>query len=197
MPPSAGLPGSAKSGNQLLDMKKSPFFVAAVGCLLASCSTPDVNPRTPRANTGYVDFYTEGAGALSWEIKRAEPKTGTMRTVFCEYKPLPGNIVRLAAAEGNHRFELWCNNQVTTGPETVLVPVANGKVTPVRVTLTPAGSASVAIRTDEYRPTARATRRVTRIADQEQELFQLGLSAAPPQDYQPKERMAYFSLPAK
>jgi hypothetical protein len=170
------------------------FCLPALLLLLsAGCSTTNINPPAPRANTGYVDFYTDSNQGLSWEIKRADGQTGEMRTVFSEFKPPPGNILRLAAPPGAHRFEVWFSNQVTTGPQTVQVQVADAKVTPVRVTLTPAGSTLVDSKSYEYRPTARATRRVTKVVTEPQRTFQIGLVAAPPRDYALKERMPYFS----
>ncbi len=165
--------------------------------VVAGCSSPNVNPPSPRANTGYVDFYTDSNQNLSWEVKRAGENTNDMRTVFSDYKTMPGNILRLATPAGNHCFQVWFMNLVTTGPETVIVEVANGKVTPVHVTLKPAASASVQSQSYEYRATARATRRVTRITMGDQQAFDIGLVAASPQDYQTKERVLYFSPASK
>lgn len=171
-------------------------ILAAVGCLVsAGCSTPDINPPAPRANTGYVDFYTDSTFDLSWVVKRADQKSGELRKVFSEFTPLAGNILRLAAPAGTNRFEVWISNKVTTGPQPVLVQVVNAKVTPVHVALTSAGSTGVENKSYEYRPTPMATRRVTRLATDEQQTWQIRLSAALPQDYQPKERMPYFSPP--
>ena len=173
-------------------------FLAALACLVtAGCSTPDVNPASPRANTGYVDFYTDSSQGLSWEVKRGDAQTGEMRTVFSEFKPVSGNILRLATPAGNHRFEVWFSNQVTTGPQTVLVQVANARVTPVHVTLTPAGSTSVDSQSYVYRPTVKATRRVSKFVSGQQQTFQIGVVAAGLRDYQPKERMPYFAPVSK
>lgn len=166
------------------------FFLV---CLLgAGCSAPNVNPPAPKANRGYVDFYTDSDLNLSWRIKQGSATGTKLRPLFTEVKPLRGNILRLASPAGTYRFEVWFNNQVTSGPQTVLVQVANEKVTPVHVTIASAGSLSVSTRSYEYRPTARATRRVTRVGEQDQEVFDIGAVPGTAQDYRPKEGMPYF-----
>lgn len=173
---------------------KGFLFVFGLACLLvAGCSTTDVNPPAPRAHTGYVDFYTVSNMDLSWKVKRAREPDGEMRPVFSEFKPIQGNILRLAAPTGVHRFEVWFSNEVTKGPITVLVPVEDAKVTPVQVTLTPAGSTSVVGQTYQYRSTARMTRRVTRVSSDEQTVFEIGAAAQAPRDYGAKEQMPYFA----
>src|SRR5215469_9526049 len=95
----------------------------AVGFLLiiAGCSTPNVNPPSPRANTGYVDFYTDSALELSWEVKEEKEPGGKLRTVFSDLNPVEGTILRLAAPPGRHRFEVWFMDQVTEGPQAIEV----------------------------------------------------------------------------
>jgi len=177
--------------------KTLPLVAGLASLLSAGCSTPDVNPPAPRANTGYVDFYTDSSLGLSWKVKRASEPRGEMRSVFSQFKPIEGNVLRVAAPAGTHRFEVWFSNQVTTGPQTVLVEVANAKITPVHVTLTPAGVAAVVGQSYEYRPTTRATRRVTKSSSENQTVFRIGAVAHVPQDYQPKERMPYFAPEGK
>ncbi|HEY5913528.1 MAG TPA: hypothetical protein VJA21_23320 [Verrucomicrobiae bacterium] len=184
--------------NATILLRNGAALLAASACLMsAGCRTGDLNPPVPRANTGYVDFYTDSSGQLSWKVRRASEPTGEMRTVFSEFKPIPGNVLRLAAPPGTYRFEVWFSNQTTTGPQTVVVQVADARVTPVHVTLAPAGSASVVGQSYEYRSTARATRRVTKTSAQPQQVFQIGLTAGTPQAYQPKEQMSYWSVAAK
>jgi hypothetical protein len=161
---------------------------------LTGCSTPNVNPTTPRAHTGYIDFYTDSDMGLSWEVKRADERTGEMRTVFSEFNPVPGTILRLAAPPGKHRFQVWFTNQVTEGPQTVEVQVADGKVTPVHVTLAPVGSTSVERKTYGFRGSAKGYARGTKIVSGQNEVFQIGATAGLPQAYGPKEAMPYWSL---
>lgn len=166
---------------------------ALIACLMsAGCTTSNVNPPSPRAGTGYVDLYTDANLGLSWEVKRAS-QTGELRTVFGEFKPINGTVLRLATPPGTQRFELWFNNRVTEGPCAFTAQVLDGKVTPVRVSLTPSGSASVLSKGHEYRPTARATRQVTKVTAQDSEVFRIGAVAEPPREYRPQEQMPYFS----
>lgn len=175
-------------------MKSAIRFVTVAACsLIWGCGTPDVNPPASRTDTGYVDFYTDTVTDLFWDVKRASESGAELDTVFVEYKPLPGNILRLAAPPGRYRFQIWFSNEITTGPQSVEVPVENGQVTPVHVTLTPAGSVLVESTSYRYRPTARATRRVSRIASNEEQTLRIDAKAAPPEPYRPKERMPYWA----
>ena len=160
---------------------------------LTGCSTPNVNPPAPRAHTGYIDFYTDSDMGLSWEVKRADQASAALRTVFSEFKPGEGTILRLAAPPGNHRFEVWFTNQVTEGPQTVQVQVADGKVTPVHVTLTHVGSTSVESKTYGFRGSVKGYARGTKIVSGESAVFQIGATAGIPQAYGPKEGMPYWS----
>lgn len=183
-------------------MKKIIYRAAFAGlCLvwlaLTGCSTPNVNPPAPRAHTGYVDFYTDSDMGLRWEVKRADDQTGEMRAVFSEFKPVEGTILRLAAPPGNHRFQVWFTNQVTEGPETVQVQVADGKVTPIHVTLAPVGSTAVERKTYRMGGSAKGYARGTKISSDQSSVFRIGAVAGSPQAYGPKERMPYWSLTAQ
>ena len=170
---------------------------ALAGLLCAGCSSLNVNPPVPRANTGYVDFYTDSDLDLSWRVKRADERTGELRSVFSEFDPVLGNILRLASPPGTNQFEVWFINRVTTGPQTVLVPVEDRKITPVHVTLTSAGSVAASRKSEEFRSAGRITRRVTRSVPGQTETFEIKAVAESPQDYQPKERTRYFSEASK
>jgi hypothetical protein len=179
-------------------MNTSISFVGTVACLLlAGCSSTEVNPAVPRANTGYVDFYTDSSMDLSWEVKRAGANGGEMQTVYSKYKPVEGTILRLASLPGTYQFQVWVSNRATEGPQTVVVQVAEGSVTPVHVTLTPAGTTSVASKVYGFRPSAKGYGRGTKITTDENDVFKIGADAASPQAYQPRERMPYFSPAAK
>ncbi len=164
---------------------------------LAGCGTTNVNPPSPRANTGYIDFYTDSDLGLSWEVKRADERTGEMRTVFSEFEPVSGTVLRLAVSPGSYRFQVWFTNRITEGPQTVQVQVADGKVSPVHVTLTPAGATSVDRKVYGFRPSAKGYGRGTKIVSEQNEVFQIGAVAGSPQTYQPKEQMPYWSVAPK
>ena len=175
---------------------KCVFLVVALAGLLNGCGTPDVNPALPRARSGYVDFYTDSPLGLSWKVKRAAEPNGPLRAVFSQFEPVAGNILRLATPPGTWQFEVWFSNEVTTGPQKVEVTVADGKVTPVRVSLQPEGNILIENKSFAYRSTARATRRVSKISTEEQENFRIVTNPGSPQDYHVKEQMSYFVKPS-
>jgi hypothetical protein len=166
----------------------------AVMCLVfVGCGTANVNPVSPRANTGYVDFYTDSNLALSWEVKRTDESTGKSSIVFSDFKPLQTSVLRLASPPGKYRFQVWFMNKVTDGPEIVEVQIESGKITPVHLTLTAAGSGTVVNRTYGISSYARGYRYGTTVEKQESEMLKISLNAQDARDYEPKERMPYFA----
>ena len=174
-------------------MTRVRHFAVISFLAITSCSTPNVNPPSPRANTGYVDFYTDSAVDLSWEVKEAEQSRDKLRTVFSDLNPVEGNTLRLATAPGMHRFEVWFLNLVTEGPQSVEVRVDNGQITPVHVTLTLRGSTSVDQKQYRFGGSAKRYGRGTKFVTEQNQVFQIGVAAQPARPYQPKEQMAYFS----
>jgi hypothetical protein len=177
-----------------------PLLWALTALLLLSgsgCSTTTDQSAPPRSDKGYVDFYTDSALGLSWEVKRAHEGSGQMKTVFSEMKPVEGTVLRLETVPGNHEFQVWFNNRVTEGPQKVQVSVESGKVTPVHVTLTTAGNAAVEQKDYGYRSTARASRRVSKISTQESTVYRIGAASESPRSFQPKAQMPYYSPGSK
>jgi hypothetical protein len=161
--------------------------------LQTGCGTSNVNPAAAHSNTGYVDFYTDSNLGLSWEIKRAAEPGGQMQTVFSEFDPVEGTVLRLSAPPGNYRFQVWFMNQATEGPQTVQVQVENGKITPVHVRLDPAGTSTTQEKIYGFRPSAKGYGRGTKIVTDQNAVYRINASAQPPHAYQTKERMSYFS----
>ena len=185
-------------------MKTHFLWVAKLTVALATaaflgfgCASPNVNPALPKANTGYVDFYTDKNLDLSWEIKWANQRTGEMRKVFSKFSPPDENILRLAAPAGTNCFSVWFKNVATTGPQLVTVQVANAMVTPVHVTLKRSGSTSVESKEFSFRGSAKGYGRGAKITSEVHAVFDIGAVASNPQNYQSKQRMAYFSPAAK
>jgi hypothetical protein len=176
-----------------LSMIKLHRVLAIAGCLvLTSCSTTNLNPSSPKANTGYVDFYTDSSLDLIWQVKRGEDGAGELRTVFSDYEPVPGTILRLGSPPGEQRFQVWIVNRITTGPQELQVHVENGKVIPVHVTLTSIGTNYVQNKVFGFRPSAKGYGRGTKITREEEQVYQVASEAEKPQSYRVKEQMPYF-----
>ena len=173
------------------------LLVALVAVGVLGCSTPNPNPATPQANMGYVDFFTDSDLGLSWEVKRASQSNGEMETVFSNFKPVDGTVLRLAVTPGNYRFQVWFMNATTEGPQTVEVQVENGKVSPVHITLNPAGTASVDRKVYGFRPSAKGYGHGTKIERDQSVVYRIAAAAEPLQTYRPKEQMSYFSMDSK
>lgn len=159
---------------------------------VSGCATPNVNPPQARANTGYVDFYADSSGELSWEVARFDGRSQSFNRVFSELDPPSGGVLRLAFAPGRHRLRVTFLNRVITKPADVEVEVPDGKITPVRVTLTEAGVALVQTREENRGGTAKGRYgRRTKIGSDETAMYSLSAVADVPVAYQLKERMSY------
>ena len=120
------------------------FAIALTGLFLFGCASNNVDPATPRAGTGYVDFYSDHPD-LSWQVE--ELREGKRAAeVFAEFTPLKEPVLRLAFTPGNHQLRVAFLNRVITQPVVVSVDVQEGMITPVRVTLTEAGTTLVETR---------------------------------------------------
>lgn len=178
-----------------MNLLKSIQFIlalAAIGLLVAGCATPNVNPPQARANTGYVDFHADPSAGLSWEVARWEDRSQDFQRVFWDLEPPSGGVLRLAFAPGRHRLRVTFLNRVITKPAELEVEVQDGKILPVRVTLTEAGTTLVRTKEENRGGTAygRYGRR-TKIGSDETVMHDISAVAAPPVAYQPREQMPY------
>ncbi len=157
---------------------------------LTGCATRNVNPPQARANTGYVDLHVDPAEELWWEVARFDESTRSFKSVFSEFEPPPGGVLRLAFAPGRHRLRVTFLNRVIAKPTEVEVEVLDGKITPVLVTLTEAGATLVRTTQESLGGTARGrSGRRTKIGSDETPIYGISAVADPPVAYRPKERV--------
>ncbi|HWW01952.1 MAG TPA: hypothetical protein VNZ64_19790 [Candidatus Acidoferrum sp.] len=172
-------------------MKRLLMF-AAVGLLVIGCASPNVNPPQARANTGYVDFHTEAAAQLMWEVARFDSRTESFQRVFSKFEPLQDRVLRLAFAPGRHRFRVTFLNRVIAQPAEVEVEVQNGKITPVGITFTEASTTLVQTKEVSRGGTLYGrSGRSTKIGTVETAMAAISALADAPVAYQVKERMPY------
>jgi hypothetical protein len=151
------------------------------------CATGDVNPSKARAHTGYVDFRAESSGPLNWQVSRQIQGTQNFTVIYSELSPPAGGVLRLAFAPGNYRLQITFLNRVVAEPGSIEVEVVDGRITPVQVTLTPAGTASV--QQKEMRIGMKAGGfggRKTTVSSNESVSYQVTAVTAAPLPYQPK-----------
>ena len=120
---------------------KRLLMLAAAGLFITGCASPNVNPPQARAKTGYVDFYADSSGELSWQVARFDARTQGFRSVFSEFEPPPGRVLRLAFPPGHYRLRVTFMNCVVREPGLVEVEVKDGLITPVHVPLIHDGTA--------------------------------------------------------
>jgi hypothetical protein len=166
--------------------------LAALGLAVAGCASPDVNPSQPRSNMGYADFYADASLELSWEVTAFDEHARDFRPLFWDTEPPKDGVLRLALTPGPHRLRIAFLNWVISSPAELEVVVENGRITPVRVTLTEAGTGLVLSKETSPGGTAygRFGRR-TKIRSKEMAMYQLSAVAAPPVAYRPKADMPY------
>jgi hypothetical protein len=167
-------------------------FLAAIGLWVQGCATRNVNPPQARANTGYVDIHAGLTNDLNWDVTRWDDHSRNWQSVFWDLEPPPGGVLRLAFPPGRQRLRIALLNRVITRPVEVEVEVQDGKVTPLRVTLSAAGTTVVQTKEQSRGGTAfgRYGRR-TRFGSDEMTMYHLSASATPPAAYQVREQMPY------
>jgi hypothetical protein len=166
--------------------------LAAAALLVSSCASPNANPPRAGANTGYVDFHADSTNALSWDVARFDVSTQAFQKVFSDLNPPQCGVLRLAFAPGRHRLRVTFLNRVISNPAEIEVEVQDGKITPVHVTLTAAGTALVDRKTQNLgnRTTGSYGLR-TKIISDETVMYGVTAVAAPSVAYQIKEQMPY------
>jgi len=160
--------------------------------IVAGCTSSNISSPTPHANTGYVDFYSQSDTDLCWEVQASRASGANFKTVFLDVKPPEGGVLRLAFAPGQHTLRITFLNRVITNPAQVNVEIENGKITPLAVTLTEAGSTTVVSKQTIMggSPSMRGGRQ-TRVNSDETVRYDISAVPAAPVSYQPKEQMSY------
>ena len=167
-------------------------MLAAAGLFVTGCASPNVNPPHARAKTGYVDFYADSSGELSWEVARFDARTQGFKSVFSEFEPPPGRALRLAFPPGHCRVRVTFMNCVVREPGLVEVEVKDGMITPVHVALIPGGTALVETKETRIGGTSKGRYgRGTKFSGDESTMYRVSTEAKPAVPYQVKERMPY------
>jgi hypothetical protein len=171
---------------------KSLPVLAVLGLLAGGCAAPNLNPASARPHTGYVDFYAVNADDLSWDITDVQRN----KKVFYEFDPVREPILRLAFKPGQYQLRVTFLNHAVTMPGMADVEVQDGLVTPVTVTLLPAGTALVETRSGQAGGTyyGRYGRR-TKISSTEADGYEVSAEPQPPVPFQPRAQMPYAVAP--
>jgi len=177
----------------LLNLKQCFLCAGLLLALGSGCATRNVNPPQTRANTGYVDFHTDGPNDLMWEVSWFDPRLGEYQPLFHKFAPLEDPVLRLAFAPGRKRFRVSFLNRVIEGPSDIELLVQDGKITPVLISLVDAGTAMVKTKETSVGGTAygRYGRR-TKFSTSETRSYRLSAVAGQPIPYQTKEQMPYW-----
>ena len=114
------------------------------------------------------------------------------KSVFSDFEPLPGRVLRLAFVPGHYRLRITFLNRVVREPGLVEVEVKDGLITPVSVALVPDGT--VLVQEKEQRVGARARGSAgwrNKYSSEETAMFRVSAEAKAPMPYQVKERTVY------
>jgi hypothetical protein len=171
---------------------KRLLLLAAAGLFITGCASLNVNPPQARAKTGYVDFYADSSGELSWEVARFEDRTQEFRSVFSEFEPPPGRVLRLAFPPGHYRLRVTFMNCVVREPGLVELDIKEGLITPVHIVLIPDGTTQVETKEGRVGGTFKGRYgRGTKFDSDESSTYRISAEASAPMPYQLKEQMPY------
>jgi hypothetical protein len=70
-----------------LQTTQALLALTVLGLLVAGCATQNSNPDQAGAHTGYVDFHTDPAADLCWQVERFDDRMQSFRSMFSAYKP--------------------------------------------------------------------------------------------------------------
>jgi hypothetical protein len=173
-------------------LKRALLALACVALWVPGCATQNGNQVQARVNTGYVDFYTDSAEELYWQVDRFDDRAQSFKNVFSEFKPPPGGVLRLEFRPGHYRLRVTFLNRTVVEPALAEVEVKDGMITPVRMEFTEAGATTVETKSTSVGSTAygRYGRR-TKIESSENLTYQLKAFPEFPQAYRPKQQMPY------
>ena len=164
----------------------APLLLAWTALLVFGCASEKANS----AEGTFVDFYSQPRASLCWDVEDSGAGGRDYRTLFSDLKPLEDGVLRLAVASGRHHFRVTFLNRVIRTPAEIQIDVAPGKVTPIRVTLTEAGSATVMSK--EYsRGNTYYGRGRTKTESDESTMYSVSAVAETPLPCEPKNQMPY------
>jgi hypothetical protein len=170
---------------------KYPLAVALLTLLASGCASSNVNAHKADADAGYVDFYTDANLGLAWDVQEASADGGDFETLFSDVTPAAGNVLRLPFVPGRHQLRVTLLNRVVAKPVNMDVVVESGKVTPVRIFLTEAGSTVVVSKKTIMGGTGSRSGRQTDTQRDESTMYELSAIASPSLPLQTPEQMAY------
>lgn len=170
----------------------STVAMLATAFLASGCASPNVNPASPQAQTGYVDLHADSSGELSWNVQVRDAAGSGFRKAFYNLDPLEDRILRLAFAPGNCQLRVTFLNRVIAEPVVFEVQVRDGQITPVQIKLVEVGATSVQTKSTSAGGTAygRYGRR-TKIGSYETSMYRVTAAPQEPQPYQIKQHMPY------
>lgn len=173
---------------------KSLIICLLLALLACGCASSNVNPAKAQHGMGYVDFYADDADDLYWDVTDLK----TNKKVFYEFDPLKDSILRVALKPGHYELQVTFSNHIIETPGTAEVEVQDGMITPVTVTLLPAGDAVFKIKTTAWGSTYFGVYgRRTMINHNPSPSYEVALEPWLPLPYQPKEQMPYAKRPAE
>jgi hypothetical protein len=168
------------------------FAWTALPLLAFGCASEKVDPR----GETYVDFYSQPPGNLCWDVQDSRAWGREFRTVFSDLKPIEDGVLRLALASGRHHFRVTFLNRVVAAPAEIQIDVQQGKVTPIRVALTEAGSTTVLSKKESRDHTVHGRAGWhTEIKSEQSTAYNVSAVAETPLPYEPKNQMPYARKP--
>ncbi len=173
-------------------MKTFTSGVLALVLVGFGCASPEINPAAPKAKTAYVDVYASAPDSPAWEIRQWMPAANEFKTVFSSVQPVERRALRLAFSPGEQKLRITVLNRVVSEPALLEVKLVEGRITPIAVQFTAAGSTLVETREQRRGATYKGRYgRNTVFGVEESKTWRVVASAREPIPYKPLEQMSY------
>jgi hypothetical protein len=165
----------------------------ACWCLITSlllatigCKSTDINPGSCRPGRGYADLFTEPKEDVWWQVDVFDTQEQGYKEFTAQFETPQFSIFRVEARPGKHKARIELVNRIVESPVELEVDIREGMITPIRVTMTPAGTSEVRVRED------RARWQRSRVRQYGEQMWKLSAKTEPPIPYAPKQSMTYW-----
>jgi hypothetical protein len=168
------------------------FMAVILGGGITGCASRNVDPRTPGSHVGYLDFYADPPGPLSWHVEKINAESGSAHTLFQQYAPMDDRVLRLAVKPGTYHLRITFFNLVTEGPAETVAEVKATRITPVKITLVDKGTVTVETKQTRAGGTYYGRfGRSTKLEENQTTRFEVLATAEPGEEYRLKAAMPY------
>ena len=154
--------------------------------IVSGCASPDVNRSAARSGRGYVDLFTVPKSDVWWKVDVFLKQEQAFKEFTVEFQAPEKDILRVEARPGWYKARITFVNAAVEAPADIEVEVREGMITPIRVTMEPAGTTYSRSREDRLRWQS------ARVRTYDQKLWKISAAVEAPVPFAPKENADYW-----